>query len=146
MKIKNLYAITITIFGILSAGCATETRIDPIQPIDVGDMTFLAPAGEGWEYNRDDSGGIDTALFIRGGHGAPAFGVMVWQMRVDDPVGNRDDLWDGFVQPYRDVWDAEVGNELSKTECDPDQTLTTIGMLCQVEGRATSAGRLSFWA
>ena len=145
MKIRNRYAITTIILGFLLAGCATETRIDPIQPIELGNLTFLAPTGEGWEYNRDDSSNIETVLFVRGGYGSPAFGVMVWQMRVDDPVNSEDDLWTGLVEPYRDVWDAQGRNEIKKTECNPDQTLTTIGLLCQVEGTANSEGNLSFW-
>jgi hypothetical protein len=145
MNIRNRYSITTIIFVFLLAGCATETPIDPSQPIELGNLTFLAPTGEGWEYNRDDSSDFETALFIRGGWGSPAFGVMVWQVRVDDPVNSEEDIWAGLLEPYRDVWDAKERNELKKTECNPDQTLTAIGLLCQVEGEADSEGNLSFW-
>ena len=145
MKIGNRYAITMIIFGSLLAGCATETRIDPTQPIELGDLTFLAPTGEGWEHIRDDPSDIETVVFVRGGYGSPAFGVMVWQIRVGDPANSEDDLWASLVKPYRDVWDAQERNELRKTECNPDQTLTAIGLLCQVEGTAGSEKSLRFW-
>ena len=93
MNIRNGYAITTIIFGFLLAGCATETRIDPLQPIELGNLSFLAPPGEEWEYDRDDSDDPPFVLFLRGGSGSPAFGVMVWQIRVDDPVNSEDDLW-----------------------------------------------------
>ena len=145
MTIRNCYAITTIIFGFLLAGCATETRIDPIQPTELGDLTFLAPTGEGWEYKRDDSSSIETALFVRGGYGSPAFGVMVWQTLVDGPVTSEDDIWTGLLKPYRDVWDAQEHNEIKKTECNPDQTLTAIGLLCQVELTADRKEILDFW-
>lgn len=146
MNIRNRYTITTIIFGILLAGCATETRIDPLQPIELGNLTFLAPQGEKWEYDRDDSSEIETALFVRGGWGSPVFGVMVWQIRVDDPVNSEEDIWTGLLEPYRDVWEAQERNELKKTECNPDRTLTAIGLLCQVEGEADTKELLNFWA
>lgn len=145
MNIRNCYVITTIIVGMLLAGCATETRIDPLQPIELGELTFLAPTGEGWEYKRDDSSDIETALFVRGGWDSPVFGVMLWQVRVDDPVNSEEDIWAGLLELYRDVWDTKEGNELKKTECNSDQTLTAIGLLCQVEGKTDTKGMLSFW-
>jgi hypothetical protein len=135
MNIRNRYAITMIIFGFLLAGCATETRIDPLQPIELGNLSFLAPPGDEWEYNRDDSDDPPFVLFLRGGSGSPAFGVMVWQARVDDPVNSEDDLWTGLLEPYQNAYDDPDQNEIRKTECNPDHTLTAMGLLCQVEGR-----------
>lgn len=145
MNIRNRYVITTIVVGMLLAGCATETRIDPLQPIELGNIAFLTPPGENWEYDRNDSSDIETALFVRGGRGSPVFGVMVWQVRLENPVNSEEDLWTGLVKPYRDVWGAEKRNELKKTECNPNQTLTAIGLLCQVEGEADTKGMLSFW-
>ena len=144
MSIRNRYSITTIIVGILLAGCATETRVDPLQPIELGGLTFLAPQGEGWEYNRDDSSDIETALFVKSGSGSPVFAVMVWQVRVDEPVNSEEELWTSLVEPYRDIWDAQGRNEIKKTQCNPSQTLTTSGLLCQVEGEVDIEG--SFWA
>ena len=145
MNTRNRYSITIIIFGFMLAGCATETRIDPLQPIVLGNLTFFVPPGEEWEYDRDDSSDIETALFSRGGSGSPVFGVMVWQVRIDDPVSSEEDLWTSLVQTYRDVWIAQERNEIRKTQCTPDQTLTAIGLLCQVEGERDIKEKLSFW-
>ena len=135
MNNRNYYAITTIIFGFLSAGCATETRIDPLQPIELGNLSFLAPLGDEWEYSRDDSDDPPFVLFLRGGSGSPAFGVMVWQVRVDDPVNSEDDLWASVLEPYQNSYEAPERNEIKNTKCNPDQTLTAMGLLCQVEGR-----------
>jgi hypothetical protein len=140
MNIRNGYAITTIIFGFLLAGCATETHVDPLQPIDLGDLSFLAPSGEEWDYSRDDSDDTEFVLFRRGGSGSPAFVVMVWQARVDDPVNSEEDIWTSLLEPYKNAYNSpERNDEVNKTECNPDQTLTAMGLLCQVEGR------LGFW-
>jgi hypothetical protein len=145
MNISKVYVVTTIFVGILLAGCATESRIDPLHPIELGGLTFLAPPGEDWEYDRDDSSDIEFVVFKKAGStSSAAFGVMVWQVRVDDPVNSEEDLWANLLEPYRDVWEAQERNELKKTECNPDQTQSPMGLLCQVEGEADIEG--SFWA
>ena len=51
-----------------------------------------------------------------------------------------------MLKPYRDVWEAQERNELKKTECNPDRTLTAVGLLCQIECEADTKEMLNFWA
>jgi hypothetical protein len=140
MNIRIRYAITMIIFGFLLASCATEMRIDPRQPLELGNLTFLAPSGEEWDYSRDHSDDNEFVLFRRGGEGSPAIVVLVWQARVDDPVNSEEDIWTSLLEPYQNAYNSSKRNdEVTRTECNSDQTLTAMGLLCQVEGR------IGFW-
>ena len=139
MKIRSLFASTILLAGILLTGCATEQRSisesNPEQPIELRRLSFLPPSGEGWEGWKDSSSPLEYVLFKKsGGEEKPVFGVMVWQYRTDDPVTSEDDLWAYILQPYRDTVDADKRRNISKTECDHDESLTRIGLRCKVEG------------
>lgn len=145
MNIRILYVLTPMLAGMLLAGCATETRVDPLEPIELGNLTFLAPSGEEWEYLRDDSSNIESVLFASGGRDSPVYGMLVWQARLEDPVNSAEDIWDSLLEPYRKVWHEQRKGEINKTECDPDQTLTEVGLLCLVGGKVDTRGLLNFW-
>ena len=149
MKTSNFSVPAIVLFGIFLFGCATEKRdvpvSDPAQSFELGRLSFLAPSGKGWVYKRDSSPPIEFMLFKNDGRlGSPRFGVMVWEFHADNPVTSDKELWDYVLSPYRDATDATEQYNIQKTECDHDESLTKMGLICRVEGKHDVAG--SFWA
>ena len=112
MKRRLTFASIVFLTTVFFVGCATEQRTEAmselVQPIELRRLSFLPPAGDGWEGGKDTSSPLEYAVFKKGGsNNEPVIGVMVWQYRTDDPVTSGDELWAYILQPYRDAVDAD---------------------------------------
>jgi hypothetical protein len=148
MKIKPFFATTMILAGMLFFGCATKQGFvsvsDPSQSFELGRLSFLAPPGEGWEYEKRGSSPAQSMFFLkRGDLETPGFSASVWQYRADVPVTSEKDLWEYVLSPFRDAIDSQEQFEILKTECGHDESFAKVGVRCFVEGRHHLKG--NFW-